>query len=89
VGSVGLEVSISQFQKLLEALKERLNDTALQISAIQDQIDSLEAVVLQNSSSQLKKEIYAFFWGKIVVFHQQVWHSQGLGKETQPTPTTY
>jgi hypothetical protein len=49
VGSVGLEVSISQFQKLLEALKERLNDTALQISAIQDQIDSLEAVVLKTA----------------------------------------
>jgi hypothetical protein len=35
-GSVGLGVSISQFQKLSEALKETLNDIALQISVIQD-----------------------------------------------------
>jgi hypothetical protein len=41
-------VSISQFQKLSTALKESLNDIALQISAIQDQIDSLTVVVLQN-----------------------------------------
>jgi hypothetical protein len=47
-GSAGLGVSISQFQKLSTALKESLNNTALQISAIQDQIDSLAAVVLQN-----------------------------------------
>jgi hypothetical protein len=47
-GSAGLGTSISQFQKLSEALKECLNDTALQISAIQEQIDSLAAVVLQN-----------------------------------------
>jgi conjugal transfer/entry exclusion protein len=48
-GSAGLKVSISQFQELSEALKESLNDIALQISAIQDQINSLVAVVLQNS----------------------------------------
>jgi hypothetical protein len=47
-GSAGLGVSISQFQKLSTALKESLNNTALQISAIQDQIDSLAVVVLQN-----------------------------------------
>jgi hypothetical protein len=47
-GSVRLRVSISQFQKLSEALKESLNDIALQISAIQDQIDLLVVVVLQN-----------------------------------------
>jgi hypothetical protein len=41
-------VSISQFQKLSTALKESLNDIALEISAIQDQINSLAAVVLQN-----------------------------------------
>jgi hypothetical protein len=46
--SADLEVSISQFQKLSTALKESLNDIALQISAIQDQIDSLTVVVLQN-----------------------------------------
>jgi hypothetical protein len=47
-GSAGLGVSISQFQKLSTALKESLNDIALQISAIQDQIDSLAAMVQQN-----------------------------------------
>jgi hypothetical protein len=47
-GSARLGVPISQFQKLSTALKESLNDIALQISAIQDQIDSLTAVVLQN-----------------------------------------
>jgi hypothetical protein len=47
-GSARLGLSISQFQKLSTALKESLNDIALQISAIHDQIDSLAAVVLQN-----------------------------------------
>jgi hypothetical protein len=47
-GLAGLGVSISQFQNFSEALQESLNDIALQISAIQDQIDSLVAVVLQN-----------------------------------------
>jgi DNA-binding FrmR family transcriptional regulator len=41
-------VSISQFQKLSTALKESLHDIALQISAIQDQINSLSVVVLQS-----------------------------------------
>jgi DNA-binding FrmR family transcriptional regulator len=41
-------VSISQFQKLSTALKESLHDIALQISAIQDQINSLAVVVLQS-----------------------------------------
>jgi hypothetical protein len=44
----GVGVSISQFQKLLTALKESLNSIVLQMSAIQDQIDSLAVVVLQN-----------------------------------------
>jgi hypothetical protein len=39
---------ISQFPELSTALKESLNDIALQISAIQDQINSLVVVVLQN-----------------------------------------
>jgi hypothetical protein len=47
-GSTGLGVSISQFQKVSTGLKESLNNTALQISAIQDEIDSLAVVVLQN-----------------------------------------
>jgi hypothetical protein len=44
----GVGVSISQFQKLLTALKESLNSIVLQMSAIQDQIDLLAVVVLQN-----------------------------------------
>jgi hypothetical protein len=47
-GSARLGVSISPFQKLSEALKVSLNDIGLQISEIQDQIDSLVTVVLQN-----------------------------------------
>jgi hypothetical protein len=41
-------VSISQFQNVSTALKESLNNIALQISATKDQIKSLEAVFLQN-----------------------------------------
>jgi hypothetical protein len=41
-------VSTSQFQKLSTALKESLHDIALQISAIQDQINLLAVVVQQN-----------------------------------------
>jgi predicted GNAT superfamily acetyltransferase len=41
-------VSISQFQKVSTVVKESLNNIALQISAIQDQIDSLAVVILQN-----------------------------------------
>jgi hypothetical protein len=45
---VRLGVSIIQFQKPAESLKGSVNDIALQSSAIQDQINSLVAVVLQN-----------------------------------------
>jgi hypothetical protein len=52
MGSARLGVSGSQFQRLSEALKESLGDTALQISAIQDQKDSLAAAVLQNERTR-------------------------------------
>jgi hypothetical protein len=71
-GSARLGVSIIQFRKLSEALKESLNDIALQISAIQDQIYSLVAVVLQNRRGldllKAEKGRLCLFWERIVVF---------------------
>jgi hypothetical protein len=54
-----LGVSFSQFQKLSTDVKESLNNIALQISAIQDQIDSLAVVVLQNRRGLEEWEVTA------------------------------
>jgi hypothetical protein len=47
-GLAGMEISISDFAKLSKELTNSLKEISQQIDYLQDQIDSLAAVVLQN-----------------------------------------
>ena len=69
-GTAGLTTSLNYYQSLSKDLTDSLEEIANSLITIQNQLDSLVAVVLQNRRGldllTEKKEGYAYFWTSLV-----------------------
>lgn len=65
-GTTGLTTSLGYYQSLFEDLTESLEEIATSLVTLQNQLDSLAAVVLQSRRGldllTAEKEAYAYFW---------------------------